>query len=108
MPQPEPSRRASGRRRRPPAALLLALALLLAAGPIALALSHPNRVSARMPTHTLDELAHEGGCRLTQHDADPKTTPRVRGRVDERVARNDGSSAGRRRPTNLASVHALL
>lgn len=108
MPHPEPSARASGRRCRPPAAVLLALALLLAAGPVGLALSRPNRVSARTPTRTLDELAHDGGCHLTEYDANPNSNPPVSGRVDERVAADDGSYVGRRPPTKLASVHALL
>jgi hypothetical protein len=88
--------------------MLLALALLLAAGPIGLALSHPNRVSARTPTHSLDELARDAGCRLTEYDSDPNSNPPVSGRVDERVYANDGSYVGRRPPTRLASVHALL
>lgn len=108
MPQTEPSPRASGPRPRPPAAVLLALALVLAAGPIGLALSHPNRVSARTPTRTLDELAREAGCRLTEYDADPHSNPPVSGNVDERISANDGSYVGRRPPTTLASVHALL
>jgi hypothetical protein len=89
--------------------VLLALALLLAAGPVGLALSHPNRVSARTPTRTLDELARDAGCRLTEYDADPNSNPPVSGgRVDERIYANDGSYVGRRPPTTLASVHALL
>jgi hypothetical protein len=88
--------------------VLVALALLLAAGPLGLALSRPNRVSARTPTHTLDELAREAGCRLIEYDADPNSNPPVSGRVDERVTANDGSYVGRRPPTKLASVHALL
>jgi Protein of unknown function (DUF3105) len=108
MPRSEPSPRASVRRSRPPGAVLVALALLLAAGPVGLALSHPNRVSARMPTRTLDELARAAGCRLTEYDADPNSNPPVSGRVDERVYADDGSYVGRRPPTKLASVHALL
>jgi hypothetical protein len=73
-----------------------------------LALSHPNRVSARTPTHTIDELARDAGCRLTEYDADPHSNPPVSGRVDERVYANDGSYVDRRPPTTLASVHALL
>ena len=88
--------------------MLLTLALLLAAGPIGLALSHPNRVAARPPTHTLDELARDAGCRLTEDDADPNSNPPVSGRVDERVYAKDGSYVGRPAPTTLASVHALL
>jgi len=88
--------------------VVFALALLLAAGPIGLTLSRPNRVSARPPTHTLDELARDAGCRLTEYDADPNSNPPVSGRVDERVYAKDGSYVGRPAPTTLASVHALL
>jgi len=88
--------------------VVFALAVLLAAGPIGLALSRPNRVSARPPTHTLDELARDAGCRLTEYDADPNSNPPVSGRVDERVYAKDGSYVGRPAPTTLASVHALL
>jgi len=98
----------SGQRPRPPAAALLALTILLCAGPIGLALSHPHRVSVRTPTRTLDELARDAGCRLTEYDADPHSNPPVSGRVDERIYANDGSYVGRRPPTTLASVHALL
>jgi hypothetical protein len=108
MPTSEPSPRASVGRSRPPGAVLVALALLLAAGPAGLALSHPNRVSARTPTRTLDELARAAGCRLAEYDADPNSNPPVSGRVDERVYADDGSYVGRRPPTKLASVHALL
>jgi hypothetical protein len=108
MPPAEPSRRASRPRPLPPAALLLALGLLLAAGPIGLALSNPNRVSARTPTRTLDEIARDAGCRLTEYDADPHSNPAVSGRVDERVYANDGSYVGRQPPTKTASIHALL
>jgi hypothetical protein len=86
----------------------VALALLVAAGPIGLALSHPNRSSARTPTRTLHELAHDAGCRLIEYDADPSSNPPVSGRVDERIYANDGSYVGRRPPTKAASVHALL
>jgi hypothetical protein len=109
MPRRDGSRDASSARRPcPPAAVLVALALLLTAGPIGLALSHPNRISARTPTRTLDELAHDAGCRLTEYDTDPHSNPPVSGRVNERIYANDGSYVGRRPPSALASVHALL
>ena len=88
--------------------MLVALALLLAAGPVGLALSHPNGVSARTPLRPLEEIARDAGCRLTEYDADPHGNPPVSGRVDERVYADDGSYVGRRPPTELASVHALL
>ena len=88
--------------------MLVALALLLAAGPLGLALSRPNRVSAQTATRPLDEIARDAGCRLTEYDADPHTNPPVSGRVDERISADDGSYVGRPAPSTLASVHALL
>ena len=90
MPQSAPSRRASGRRPRPPAAGLLALTILLCAGPIGLALSHPNRVSVRTPTRTLDALARDAGCRLTEYDADPHSNPPVMATVTFRCSARIG------------------
>jgi hypothetical protein len=84
------------------------LALLLAAGPIGLAVSHPKRASARTLSRSLDEIARDAGCRLAEYDADPRSNPPVSGRVDERVYADDGSYVGRRPPSTLASVHALL
>ena len=46
--------------------------------------------------------------RLTEYEADPHSNPPVSGRVDERISANDGSYVGRRPPTTLASLHALL
>jgi Protein of unknown function (DUF3105) len=100
--------RSARRRPRPPVAVLVALGLLLAAGPAGLALSRPNRVSARTPARPLDAIAREAGCRLTEYDADPHSNPPVSGRVDERISADDGSYVGRRAPSSLASVHALL
>jgi hypothetical protein len=108
MPRTQPSSRAAGPRPRPPGAVLVALALLLAAGPVGLALSHPNRVAAETSGRPLDEIAREAGCRLTEYGADPHSNPPVSGRVDERISANDGSYVGRRAPSTLASVHALL
>jgi Protein of unknown function (DUF3105) len=108
MPIRRQATRAPGRRPAPPVAVLAALAVLLAAGPVGLALSHPNRVSARTPSRTLDEIAHDAGCRLTEYDADPHSNPPVSGRVDERISAHDGSYVGRQPPSALASVHALL
>jgi hypothetical protein len=102
----DPSSRAA--RPRPPTGVLVALALLLAAGPLGLALSRPNRVAARTTTRPLDEIARDAGCRLTEYDADPHTDPPVSGRVDERISAEDGSYVGRPAPSTLASVHALL
>jgi hypothetical protein len=88
--------------------VLAALALLLVAGPVGLALSRPNKVVARTPTRPLGEIAREAGCRLTEYDADPHSNPPVSGRVDEIIYADDGSYVGRRSPSTLASVHALL
>ena len=108
MPLPNQSSRASDERWRPPAALIAVLAVLVGAGPIGLALSHPNRVAARAPSRSLDQVARDAGCRLTEYDSDPSSNPPVSGRVVERIYANDGSYVGRRSPSALASVHALL
>jgi hypothetical protein len=108
MPDPEGPPAAASRRPRPPAAVLAALALLLAAGPIGLALSHPTRVSARAPSRSLQQIARDAGCRLTEYDGDPHSNPPVSGRVDERVYARDGSYVGQRPPSTLAATHALL
>jgi hypothetical protein len=93
---------------RPPAAVLAVLGLLFAAGPIGVAVSHPKRAAARSASRPLNEIAREAGCRLAEYDADPHSNPPVSGRVDERIHADDGSYVGRRSPSRLASVHALL
>jgi hypothetical protein len=95
-------------RLRPPAAVLAVLALLLVAGPTGLAMSHPNHAPAKAPTRPLDAIARDAGCRLVEYDSDPRTNPPVSGRVDERISARDGSYVGRRAPSRLAGVHALL
>jgi Protein of unknown function (DUF3105) len=102
------SQRRRAQRPGPPAGVLAALALLLAAGPIGLAISRPTRVAASAPSGSLDAIARDAGCRLTEYDADPQSNPPVSGRVDERVYARDGSYVGRPTPSQPASVHALL
>jgi hypothetical protein len=84
------------------------LGVLLVAGPVGLAASHPRRAPSAMPARSLEEIARDAGCRLIEYDADPGSNPPVSGRVDERVWASDGSYVGRRSPSTLATVHALL
>jgi hypothetical protein len=91
-----------------PGPVMAVLGVLLLAGPVGLAASHPRRAPAAVPDRSLEEIARGAGCRLTEYDADPRSNPPVSGRVDERVWASDGSYVGRRSPSTLAAVHALL
>ena len=88
--------------------MLAVLALLLAGGPIGLAVSQPKRASPHTGSRSLNEIARDAGCRFAEYDADPHSNPPVSGRVNERINANDGSYVRRRPPSRLASVHALL
>jgi hypothetical protein len=88
--------------------VLVALAVLLAAAPAGLALSRRTPPPAGADGRTLAAIAHEAGCTLRDFDRDPRTNPPVSGRVDERIYARDGSYVGRRSPSTLAGVHALL
>jgi len=98
-------RRARGRF---PGPVVAVLGVLLVAGPVGLAASHPRRAPSAIPARSLEEIARDAGCRLIEYDADPGSNPPVSGRVDERVWASDGSYVGRRSPSTLATVHALL
>jgi Protein of unknown function (DUF3105) len=89
--------------------VLCALIVLLAVGPVGMALSNrrPARPAASAPV-SLNEIARRAGCELTEFDSDPRSNPPVSGRVDERVFAHDGSYVGRRAPSTLAATHALL
>jgi hypothetical protein len=87
--------------------VLVALVALLAVAPVGLALSTGK--SAPQPgAPLLGDIARNAGCVLTEFDADPHSNPPVSGRIDERVTAEDGSYVGRRPPSALASMHALL
>ena len=84
------------------------LVLLLGLGPVGLALSQPRAGRAASTEPSLGEIARKAGCRLSEFDRDPGSNPPVSGRVDERLTAPDGSYVGRRSPSTLAAVHALL
>ena len=107
MHRSHPSRAAEARAR-VPLPVLIALVALLAAAPAGLAVSGARKPPPAAAARTLAEIASQAGCRLTEFDHDPGSNPPVSGRVDERVYAHDGSYVGRRSPSTLASVHALL
>jgi len=96
---------AAGRVPLPVACLLV---LLLASGPVGLAVSQSRARRAVSTGPSLGAIARKAGCRLSEFDRDPGSNPPVSGRVDERVTAADGSYVGRRSPSTLAAVHALL
>jgi hypothetical protein len=94
-------------RRRIPLPALVFVALLLAAGPVGLALSHGQPRAAR-PGNTLGDVARKSGCRLREYETARVTNPPVTGhRVEQSVAA-DGSHIGRATPSPNATMHALL
>jgi hypothetical protein len=88
--------------------LLLTLLALLVAGPAGLAVSRTGGSHSAPPVTSLSDIARAAGCRLAEFDHDPRSNPPVSGRVDERVYAADGSYVGRRSPSTIAAVHALL
>jgi hypothetical protein len=103
-----PTRWESARRawRRIPLPALLVVALLLAAGPVVLALSR-DKPHAR-PGDTLADLARRSGCRLHEYENASVTNPPVTGRRVERTIATDGSYIGRPTPSIHATTHSLL
>ena len=91
-----------------PVPVLVALVVLLASAPAGLAVSRPRTPRPHAAIATLGAIARQAGCTLTEFGRDPGSNPPVSGRVDERVYAPDGSYVGRRSPSTLASVHALL
>jgi hypothetical protein len=90
--------------------LLLVLALLVVAGPVGLLVGgHKRHAPAPAPRTTLAEIARHAGCTLKEFDGGAATSnPPVTGRFVERILAADGSYAGRRPPSPLATMHALL
>jgi hypothetical protein len=89
--------------------VLIALAALLSVGPVGLALSiRGSRPAPPSVPATLGDIARAAGCALTEFDADPRSNPPVSGRVDERVAADDGSYVGRRPPPPAGAMHAMF
>jgi len=104
-----PGRRVRAREawRRIPLPAVVVLALLLAAGPLELALSRGHSRATR-PGNTLGDVARKAGCRLREYEDDQVTNPPVSGRIVERAFAADGSHIGRDTPSIDATTHALL
>ena len=88
--------------------MLCGLLVLLAAGPVGVALSHEDAPPAATTAASLGDVVRRAGCELSEFDSDPQSNPPVSGRVDERLSAPDGSYVGRRGPSELAATHALL
>jgi Protein of unknown function (DUF3105) len=96
--------------RRPPAGALAALLIVLALGPVGLAVlgRKPAPTAPRVDT-TLAAIARAGGCRLIEYDRLRATNPTTGGRVvNEQITAAAGSYVGRRPPSVRAALHALM
>jgi hypothetical protein len=94
--------------KRIPLPVLAVLGLLLVAGPVGLLLGGRQR-HAPAPRATLADIARHAGCTLKELDGRAASSnPPVTGRFLERVLAADGSYMGRRSPSPLATMHALL
>src|SRR5881409_3439157 len=67
-----------------------ALFVLLAVGPVGVALSGQKPRPAPTTSAPLAEVVQRAGCKLSEFDSDPRSNPPVDGRVDERVSALDG------------------
>jgi hypothetical protein len=85
----------------------MALAVLLPIGPAGLLLR--GRDAPASPSASrLSKIAQDAGCRLTEFRDGMDTNPAVTGRFVERISAADGSYAGKRPPSLLATTHALF
>lgn len=105
-PPKRPARSRQAWRRIPRPALVI-LALVLAAGPVGLALFSDDPRAAR-PGNTLGDVARKSGCQLHEYENARVTNPPVTGRRVEQTIAADGSHIGREPPSINASIHALL
>ena len=85
----------------------MAVGLMLAAGPVGLALSDDDHRAARRGD-TLADVARKSGCQLHEFETTRVTNPPVTGRRVEQSIAADGSHIGRATPTINATIHALL
>jgi hypothetical protein len=93
---------------RVPVPILVVLAVLLVAGPIGL-LAGGGEGRAAAPSDGLADIARRAGCALEDLlDGSSPGNPPVTGRMVERVLAADGSYAGRRPPSPVGAMHALL
>jgi hypothetical protein len=93
--------------RRIPLPALAGFALLFAAGPVGLALSHDEPRAAR-PGDTLGDVARKAGCRLHEYANARVTNPPVTGARVEQTIAADGSHIGGRTPSVHSTIHSLL
>jgi len=93
-------------RGRVPRSALVLVGLVLAAGPVGLALSS-HTPQARAGT-SLKDIARKAGCKLRENESHMVTNPPVTGRRVEQTIAADGSHIGARPPSLHASMHALL
>ena len=89
-----------------PLPALLVVALLLAVGPVGLAMSRDE--PRAQPGTTLKDVAQKAGCRLREYEKSRVTNPPVTGRRVERTIAADGSHIGRSAPTRNSTIHSLL
>jgi Protein of unknown function (DUF3105) len=93
--------------RRIPVPILITLAVLFLAGPAGLLVSARDGRAAAPPDRLAD-IARRSGCTLTDFDSAARSNPPVTGRFVERILAADGSYAGRRPPSPIGAMHALL
>ena len=92
--------------RRIPLPALLLVALLLAVGPVGLALSSDE--PRTQPGTTLEDVARKAGCQLREYETSRVTNPPVTGRRVERTIAADGSHIGRSALSGNSTIHSLL
>jgi hypothetical protein len=100
-------RASAGRFQRVPLPMLIVVGVLLPLGPVGVLLSGRER-AASTPSQTLAQLARRGGCKLREFEDGMRTNPPVTGRFVERILADDGSYVGRRPPSRMAAIHALM
>jgi hypothetical protein len=93
--------------RRLPVPILVALAVVLPIGPLRWLTADDDASARPAPAGSLAAIAHRSGCRLTEFRDGMDTNPPVKGAFVERVSAGDGSYAGERPPSLVASIHAL-
>jgi Protein of unknown function (DUF3105) len=90
-----------------PVPLIAALVIVLAIGPIALAVGHRSP-PPRPAGPSLAQIARDAGCRLQEFQDGMHTNPPVTGEFVERAVVPDGSYAGRRPPSLPDTIHAMF
>ncbi len=86
---------------------LALLAIMLAAGAIALLAGAGSRGQTQASHVPIEEVARDAGCSVSEFDDNAKHNPPVSGRFSERDRIEDGSHAGEPPPPLAATIHAL-